>query len=108
MTATSRLTLADVLAGHARARPHGVALADGEVHLTWPELSARVAKLAGALAADGVGLGSRVLWVGQNSFRLQELLLACSQLGAWFCPANWRQTPDELAFAIDDLSPRVV
>jgi long-chain acyl-CoA synthetase len=49
-----------------------------------------------------------VLWLGQNSFRLQELLLACSQLGAGFCPANWRQTPDELAFAIDDLSPRVV
>ena len=106
--ATSRLTLADVLAGHARTRPDRVALADGDVHLTWPELSARVAKLAGALAADGVGPGTRVLWLGQNSFRLQELLLACSQLGAGFCPANWRQTPDELAFAIDDLSPRVV
>jgi long-chain acyl-CoA synthetase len=105
---TSRLTLADVLAGHARARPDGIALADGDVHLTWPALSARVAKLAGALAADGVGPGTRVLWLGQNSFRLQESLLACSLLGAGFCPANWRQTPEELAFVIDDLSPRVV
>ena len=106
--ATSRLTLADVLAGHARARPAGIALVDGDVRLTWPELAARVSKLAGALTADGVGPGDRVLWLGQNSFRLQELLLACSMIGAGFCPANWRQTPDELAFAIDDLSPRVV
>ena len=95
-----------MLAGHARARPDRVALADGDVHLTWPEL-ARVAKLAGALAPT-VSARERVLWLGQNSFRLQELLLACSRLGAGFCPANWRQTPDELAFVIDDLSPRVV
>jgi long-chain acyl-CoA synthetase len=105
---TARLTLADVMHGHARARPDRIALADGDVRLTWPELSARVARLAGALAADGVGPGERVLWLGQNSFRLQELLLACSMLGAGFCPANWRQTPDELAFVIDDLAPRVV
>ena len=49
-----------------------------------------------------------MLWLGQNSFRLQELLLACSKLGAMFCPANWRQGADELAFVIDDLEPRVI
>ena len=32
-------------------------------------------------------------------------LLAAAKLGAMFCPANWRQTPDELAFVIDDLDP---
>ena len=56
----------------------------------------------------GVGRGDRVLWLGQNSFRLQELLLACCKIGAMFCPANWRQQPDELAFVIDDLAPAVV
>jgi long-chain acyl-CoA synthetase len=49
-----------------------------------------------------------VLWLGQNSFRLQELLLACAKIGARFCPANWRQRPDELAFVIDDIDARVV
>ena len=105
---TSRLTLADVLAGHARARPDRVALGDGDVHLTWPELRRAARSSRARSAADGVGPGDRVLWLGQNSFRLQELLLACSKLGAGFCPANWRQTPDELAFVIDDLAPRVV
>ncbi len=108
MTETARLTLADVLAAHARARPNGIAAADGEVRLTWAELKARVERLAGALRADGVGAGARVLWLAQNSFRLQEVLLACSVLGAGFCPVNWRQQPDELAFVIDDIEPRVV
>src|SRR6185436_18747466 len=45
---------------------------------------------------------------GQNSFRLYELLLACCKIGAQFCPANWRQQPDELAFVIEDLAPVVV
>jgi acyl-CoA synthetase (AMP-forming)/AMP-acid ligase II len=108
MSTTARLTLADVMHAHARARPDRIALADGVARLTWPQLADRVARLAGALSADGVGAGERVLWLGQNSFRIQELLLACSMLGAGFCPANWRQQPDEIAFVIDDLAPRVV
>ncbi|MBO3746644.1 AMP-binding protein [Streptosporangiaceae bacterium NEAU-GS5] len=102
------LTLYDVLAEHARSRPSGTAVVDGEVRLTYPELAERVARAAGALAAAGVEQGSRVLWLGQNSHRVLELLLACSRLGAIFCPANWRQSADELRFVVDDLKPSVV
>ena len=49
-----------------------------------------------------------MLWLGQNSFRVLELLLAASKLGAMFCPANWRQSPEELGFVIDDLAAKVV
>ncbi len=93
---------------HARSRPQRTAAVDGDVRLTFPELSARVTRLAGALAAEGVGPGDRVLWLGQNSFRIVECLLAAAQLGAMFCPANWRQSPEELAFVIDDLDAKVV
>lgn len=55
-----------------------------------------------------MGPGERVLWLGQNSFRIEELLVACARLGAILCPANWRGTADELAFVIDDLAPAVV
>jgi long-chain acyl-CoA synthetase len=81
---------------------------DGDVRLTWRDAAVRVHRAAFALRAAGVGPGDRVLWLGQNSFRIEELLLACCELGAMFCPANWRQQPDELAFVIDDLAPRVV
>ncbi|MEU4544172.1 AMP-binding protein [Nonomuraea dietziae] len=102
------LTLSDVLSEHARSRPKVTAVVDGSLRLTYPELDARVSRLAGALAARGVGEGERVLWLGQNSHAVLELLLACSRLGALFCPANWRQSTDELRFVVEDLSPRVV
>ncbi|MFG3442376.1 AMP-binding protein [Nonomuraea sp. NPDC047897] len=102
------LTLSDVLAEHARSRPRRTAVVDGDIRLTYPQLDARVSRLAGALAARGVTPGERVLWLGQNSHAVLELLLACSRLGAVFCPANWRQSADELRFVVEDLTPRVV
>src|SRR5262245_57646681 len=105
---TARRTLADVLRTHASSRPDGLAFVDGDVLLTWTEANARVNRVARALRDAGVGAGDRVLWLGQNSFRLAELLLACCKVGALFSPANWRQQPAELAFVIDDLDPQVV
>jgi acyl-CoA synthetase (AMP-forming)/AMP-acid ligase II len=97
-----------VLRTHARTRPDAPAFADGALTLDWRSAAARVHRSANALRALGVGPGDRVLWLGQNSFRIEELLLACCEIGAMFCPANWRQQPDELAFVIDDLAPVVV
>ncbi|HUR08761.1 MAG TPA: AMP-binding protein [Nonomuraea sp.] len=102
------LSLSDVLAEHARSRPQVTAVVDGETRLTYPELDARVSRLANALATAGVAAGERVLWLGQNSHAVLELLLACSRLGAIFCPANWRQSADELRYVVEDLTPRVV
>jgi long-chain acyl-CoA synthetase len=103
-----RLTLGDVLREHARSRPDAVGVVDGDVRLTWQELDRRVEKLSAALEAAGVNQGDRLLWLGQNSFRLLEIWLSAARLGAMACPANWRQSAPELAFVIDDLEPRVV
>jgi len=108
MGAVHTLTLGDVLAEHRRGRPLDVAAVDGSRRLTYPELDDRVNRLAHALAADGVGPGERVLWLGQNSAKVLELLLAAARLGAVLCPANWRQSADELSYVLTDLTPRVV
>lgn len=105
---THRRTLADVLRTHARARGDALAFAEGDVALTWRAADARVNRVAHALLSIGVERDDRVLWLGQNSVRLYELLLACCKIGAQFCPANWRQQPDELAFVIDDLAPALI
>jgi acyl-CoA synthetase (AMP-forming)/AMP-acid ligase II len=99
---------ASLLAEHRRRWPGRTALVDGEVRLSYPDLADRVLRLAGGLAALGTGAGDRVLWLGQNSFRLAETLLACGRLGAMCCPANWRGSPEELAFVLDDLEPKAV
>jgi long-chain acyl-CoA synthetase len=105
---TATTTLDRIAREHARSRPDALALIDGDVRLSWRALDARVARLAAALRESGVGPQERVLWLGQNSFRLVELLLACSRLGAVCCPVNWRQTPAELDAVVADLTPRVV
>lgn len=102
------LGLGDIARENRRGRPRATAVVDGAVRLTYTALDDRVNRLANALAAQGVAAGDRVLWAGQNSFRVLELLLACAKLGAILCPANWRLGGAELAFALDDLRPRLV
>lgn len=88
--------------------------AEAVVDLSFParldfyQLKQRVDCLAGAFHARGVEHGQRVLWLGQNSGRILEGLLACARLGAIFCPVNWRQSSRELEFVIDDLEPALV
>jgi acyl-CoA synthetase (AMP-forming)/AMP-acid ligase II len=106
--AAGESTLPGLLEEHARSRPDGLAIVCGDVRLTWSELQSRVLALAGALHGAGVGVGDRVLWMGQNCHRVVETMAACAHLGAVFCPVNWRQSSTELAFVLDDATPAVV
>ena len=102
------LTLLDVLQEHRRSYPARTALVQEGRRYTYADLEDRVNRLANLWESLGVGPGERVLWLGQNSLAVLEGILACSMLGAMFCPLNWRQSPDEIAFVIDDLKPRVL
>lgn len=102
------LTFADVLREHRRSHPRQTAVVCGELRLAWPELDERVNRLANALRRDGFAAGDCILWLGQNCHRVLEGLLAAAKLGGVFCPVNWRQSPAELAFVIDDVAPRLV
>lgn len=100
--------LGDVLREHRRSYPLRTAVVDGAHRATWPELDARVNRLAGVLGAHGAGRGERILWFGQNSHRLLEVLLAAAKIGAVACPGNWRSSAEELAFVVGDLDPAVI
>ncbi len=100
-------TLADVSREHRRSYPDRLAAIDGEVRLTWPAFDDRANRLANALASVGVGPGDVVLWMGQNSHRVLECLAAAAKIGAVCAIVNWRQSADEMAFAIDDAGAAV-
>jgi acyl-CoA synthetase (AMP-forming)/AMP-acid ligase II len=102
------VTLADVLRSHAGTRPESLGAVCGGYRLSFEALDGRVNHLAHGLASAGVGPGDRLLWLGQNCHRLLEGLLAAAKVGAVFCPANWRQSAAEFAFAISDSDPAVV
>lgn len=101
-------SVGDVFREHARSRGDLLAVAERGIELTYAELDQRVNRAANALRSAGVGESDRVLWLGQNSFRLVELLGAVAKLGACVVPANWRSSAEELAFVIDDIKPTLV
>jgi long-chain acyl-CoA synthetase len=110
VNAVSAINLRDILEEHRRRWPNHEAAVDedGKVRLTYPALAERVDRLTGALTQAGIGEGERILWLGQNSFRILELILAAAGIGAMVCPANWRQSPDELDFIVADAAPKLV
>lgn len=102
------VNLSDVCRENARRYPQAAAAVDGDVRYTWPQFDARVDQVARLLASRGVSRGDRVLWLAQTSVRFLELLVACARLGAMICPANWRQSSEELSFVIEDFDPAVI
>jgi acyl-CoA synthetase (AMP-forming)/AMP-acid ligase II len=104
----TRMTFGDVSRAHRRSFPNGLALIDGAQRLTWPQFDDRTTRLADALRQVGVGVGDRIMWLGQNSGRVYELLSAAAKVGAMVCPGYWRWSPAEMAFAIEDFSPTVI
>lgn len=99
-----------VLSKLAKRTPNRCAVVDraSGVRLSYAQLQRRVDALAIAWQGLGVDEGARVLWLGQNSFRVLESLLCCAKLGAIFCPVNWRQSAQELAFVFDDVEPALL
>ena len=103
-----QLLISDIVAQHAVSRPADIAVVDHDVRLSYRQLHDETIRLAAGLAARGVRAGDRILWLGQNSYRLLEAIIAASSIGASVCPANWRQSSEEIAFIIDDIEPALV
>ena len=74
------LTLGDLLREHARSRPARLGAVDGDIRFDYQALDTRVNRVAHALDAYEAEPGDRVVWTGQNSFRVVELLLAAAKL----------------------------
>jgi len=105
--AIRRHGFADVLREQRRSRPDRVAAVDGDLQLSWTELDRRVNRLANALMQHGLASGDRILWLGQNSVKLFELVLAAAKIGAFIVPANWRMSTGEIRTVIDDVDRRI-
>lgn len=102
------LSFYDVLLQHRDDQPHKVSVVTGDRHLTYAQLVERIDGLTAVLVDRGLGAGDRVLWLGQNSHHVLELLVACARIGATLCPANWRQSVEELKFVLADWDPQLV
>ncbi|MCA9569725.1 MAG: long-chain fatty acid--CoA ligase [Myxococcales bacterium] len=95
---------------HARFRPDAEAVFDVDQGRRWTyaELHRESLCWAGRLQRAGVKAGDFVALLAQNRGECFALLFAVAELGAALFPMNWRLAPEELAWQLENCSPRVV
>ncbi len=93
---------------HALMLPNGTALRFVGKSFTWDGLHRRVVALADALSRRRVGFGDRVMILMLNRTEFVESVLAVNSLGAIAVPLNFRLTPAEIAFLVEDCEARAM
>lgn len=96
---TRVMNLATFLTQAARRNPDGIALVMGDARWTWREFEARADALAHALQTRfGLQKGDRVMCQSQNCMEMMQAMFAVWRAGGVWVPANFRQTPEEVAY----------
>ena len=95
-------------ARRARISPGRTALVQANRSLTYAGLADRVQRLAGALTRLGVRPGDRVAYLGVNDITVFETLFATARCGAIFVPLNYRLSPTEIRYMLDDSGASVL
>ena len=99
-----------VEAGHGErvAIIHDSPMTGATTSISYAELRDRVARLAGALAARGVGKGDRVVVYMPMVPEALVAMLACARLGAIHSVVFGGFAAPELAVRIDDATPKAI
>lgn len=98
-------TVRHVLEHASKCYPSSIALVEGKHRTTYQELADRVARTITVLRDLGVGEGTRVAILAQNSTQFVELWLAVPMMGATLAPLNTRLTRRELTPIIEEYDP---
>lgn len=88
-------------------RPAWYEADDGRT-LTFAQYREKVDLLASGLRESGVRKGDRIGVLGKNSLEYFLLYGAGASLGAILLPINWRLSPDEVSFNLNDCEPKLV
>ena len=100
--------MTDAVAHWAAVQPDAEALTYREVRWTWGEWHDRIRRVAGGLAARGVGHGGRVAFLDKNNPACLEVSLGAGLLGAASAVINWRLAAGEMDYVINDSGASVL
>jgi 2-furoate---CoA ligase len=92
----------------AERDPAGLALVDGSIRLGFGAWSARINRVANALATLGIVRGDRVAVLMRNREETATLWAALQKLGAVYAPMNFRLAPAEVEAAIGLVRPALL
>ncbi len=92
----------------ARRTPAAEALVQGDRRLTWKQVDAQAAFIAGGLARRRVAPGDRVAILLPNSIEFVLALFGSIRLGAVAVPISMRLSPPEVAHILTDSEAKVL
>ena len=100
--------MTDAVAHWAAVQPDAEALTYGGVRCTWAQWHDRIRRVAGGLAALGLGRGDRVAFLDKNNPACLEVALGAGLLGAACAVVNWRLAAGEIDYVINDSGASVL
>jgi acyl-CoA synthetase (AMP-forming)/AMP-acid ligase II len=97
------VALGDVLRDGARADRDRIALIfEGSTRYSYGDLDRRSNQVANMLRAAGIGKGDRVAILAKNCVAYVDVLFGVAKLGAIFTLINWRLSPAEIGYILND------
>ena len=88
--------------------PEALAIADGDVRLSYSAWYGKISGLAAGLDALGLKPGDHLVTVLQNRWEAATLHWACQFTGTIITPLNWRSTAEELDFCLQDAEAKAI
>ncbi|MEL7370988.1 MAG: long-chain-fatty-acid--CoA ligase [Myxococcota bacterium] len=76
--------------------------------LTWRDLRTRTRRNAAGQKAEGLTAGARSAYYGKNHTACMETIYAAGMSGAVCAVVNWRLSPEEIHYALNDADAEVV
>jgi long-chain acyl-CoA synthetase len=95
-------TIADIVRRFAAETPDSLAIKFGARRMSWRELDRRSNRAATALQTLGIGPQDRIAFLAKNCVEYFEVCFAAAKLNAVVVAVNWRLTPAEIAYIVND------
>ena len=102
------LDLATSFVASVARDPNALAVVDGDIRLTYADWYKRISAIAAGLDAIGLTPGDHLVTLLQNRWEAATLHWACQFAGVIITPINWRATPAELDFALENAGARAL
>lgn len=102
------MNLGDLIRRASTYHPEKLACVFKDVRLTYKELNVRVNSLANALLRLGISKQDRVGILSYNSNCFEEVFFAVAKIGAVTVTINWRLSPREISYVINDSEAKIV
>jgi long-chain acyl-CoA synthetase len=101
-------SIANIVRRFAAETPDGTAIKFGDRRVSWRELDHRSTRAAAGLQASGISPQQRVAFLAKNCLEYFEVSFGAAKLNAVVVAVNWRLTPAEIAYTINDAGANVL